>query len=253
MKLLWKLMMAAIPVAMLSACGGGDDAQDRTDVADPVVRFVHASPLAPNVTLYRNDSALPDATNVAYTFASSYADIDMGSATWTVKTADASATSIGSVNIDPVRGDKYTIVALPAPNNGNTVALIMDPYNKPLGSTSTRVRLMNAAVASGSVDIYMVGVGSDINSASAVPTVAATQYGNAGPASGSDSVDIPGGTYDVYVTSAGTKTVLFKGRIQFGDNNDLLFLTVPDASSSTGLNLRVKIEGTPGTQQVTAI
>jgi hypothetical protein len=112
---------------------------------------------------------------------------------------------------------------------------------------------MNAAVASGSVDIYMVGVGSDINSASAVPTVAATQYGNAGPASGSDSVDIPGGTYDVYVTSAGTKTVLFKGRIQFGDNNDLLFLTVPDASSSTGLNLRVKIEGTPGTQQVTAI
>jgi hypothetical protein len=47
--------------------------------------------------------------------------------------------------------------------------------------------------------------------------------------------------------------VLFKGRIQFGDNNDLLFLAVPDASSSTGLNLRVKIEGTPGTQQVTAI
>ena len=253
MKLLWKLMMAAIPVAMISACGGGDDAADRTDVADPVVRFVHASPLAPSVTLYRNDAPTADATNAPYKFASDYVDIDMGSAPWSVKTADATATTVGSVNIDPSRGDKYTIVALPAPSNGNTVALIVDPFNKSLGSNSTRVRLLNGALANGAVDIYMVGVGADINSASAVPTVANTAYGVAGPASGNDSVDIPGGTYDVYVTSAGTKTVLFKGRIQFGDDNDLLFVSVPDASSSTGMNLLVKVDGTAGLQQVTAI
>ena len=37
-----KLLFACIPLVWLSACGG-DDLQDRLDVADPAVRFVNAS------------------------------------------------------------------------------------------------------------------------------------------------------------------------------------------------------------------
>jgi hypothetical protein len=32
-------------MVFIAACGGGDDLDDRLDVADPTVRFVHASPL----------------------------------------------------------------------------------------------------------------------------------------------------------------------------------------------------------------
>ena len=52
-----KVLLALVPVALLAACGGGDDAQDRFDIARPVLRFVHESPLAPNVTLFRADVA----------------------------------------------------------------------------------------------------------------------------------------------------------------------------------------------------
>ena len=48
----WKILLACVPVALIAACGGGDT-EDRLDVADPAVRFVHASPLAPNLTRTR--------------------------------------------------------------------------------------------------------------------------------------------------------------------------------------------------------
>ena len=106
------------------------------------MRFVQASPLATGVTLYRADVAQPDATNTTYGFASDYFDIDTGVADWSAKTATS---TLGSVSIDPERGTKYTIVSLAASATDNTVALIVDPYNKTLTSDSTRLRLMNAS------------------------------------------------------------------------------------------------------------
>ena len=51
------LALTLIP-ALLVACGGSDDSfDDRADIADPKVRFVHAVPGAPNVTLQRNGVA----------------------------------------------------------------------------------------------------------------------------------------------------------------------------------------------------
>jgi hypothetical protein len=192
----------------LAACGGGDDLQDRLDLADPAVRFVHASAIAPNLTLYRADVAQSDATDVPYKFASNYFDVAMGVADWSVKTATGALT-LGSVSIDPVRGDKYTIVALPGSSSDSSVALIVDPYNKPLTSESTRIRVMNASFNAASVDLYLNAPGTSINAGN--PLIAATAYKTAGPASGSDSMDVPGGSYQLTITAAGTKTVLFSG------------------------------------------
>lgn len=246
MKHFYKLLLACIPVALIAACGGGDT-EDRLDVADPVVRFVHASALAPNLTLARANVALPEATNVAYKFASNYVDIPMGAADWQVKTADASATTLGTVPIDPGRGTKYTIVAVPGTPTGTSTYLIVDPYNKPIGSESTRLRIMNAAPAS--VDLYVNAPGADISPASVTPFIAGTAYKTSGPASGSDSLDIQGGTYQATVTAAGTKTVLFRGTIAFNANKDVLLIAVPD---TTGVKLLMKIEGTAGAVDVPA-
>jgi len=246
MKHFYKLLLACIPVALIAACGGGDT-EDRLDVADPAVRFVHASALAPNLTLARANVALPEATNVAYKFASNYVDIPMGAADWQVKTADASATTLGTVPIDPGRGTKYTIVAVPGTPTGTSTYLIVDPYNKPIGSESTRLRIMNAAPAS--VDLYVNAPGADISPASVTPFIAGTAYKTSGPASGSDSLDIQGGTYQATVTAAGTKTVLFRGTIAFNANKDVLLIAVPD---TTGVKLLMKIEGTAGAVDVPA-
>ena len=56
MQLLKALALVATS-AFVVACGGGSDIEDRLDVRDPVVRFIHAVPGAPNVTFFRGDSA----------------------------------------------------------------------------------------------------------------------------------------------------------------------------------------------------
>ena len=260
---LHNLLLACVPVLGLTACGGGDTA-DRLDLANPAVRFVHASPSAPNLTLYRNAAAQPDATNVAYKFAANYADVDTSAADWSVKTA-LGAAPVGAVAIDPVRGNKYTIVTLAASIIDSSVTLIIDPYNKPLPSDSTRLRLMNAAYNAASVDVYMNAPGTDIAAAGVNPLIAATAFKTAGPASGSDSVSIPAGTYQLTITTAGTKTALFKGPLSFGTNKDILLLSVPgdilpnlpnapvgNPPVRAGIKVLAKVEGTAGAVDVPA-
>ena len=182
MKSFHKFLLAAIPLCALAACGGGDTA-DRLDVADPVVRFVDVSAPTPNVTLFRASVAQSDATNVGYGFASNYFDVGTGAADWSVQPA-AGGAALGSVAIDPQRGTKYTVVALAASATTSGVYLITDPYNKPLTSDSTHLRLMNAAYNAARVDLYMNTPGTDIGGVG--PLIAGTAFGTAGPATGSD-------------------------------------------------------------------
>jgi len=252
MKYLPKLILACAPFVLLAACGGGDDLEDRLDVADPVVRFVHASPIAPSLTLYRGTVAQSDATNAPYKFASNYFDVATSAADWSVKTSTGSV-NVGTVTLDPSRGTKYTFVALPASSTDSSIYVIEDPYNKPLTSESTHLRLMNASFNASSVDVYMTGLADDISPTTLKPLIAATAYKTSGPASGSDSIDIPGGTYKLTITTAGTKTVLFTGQLAFGNNQDVLVLTVPDTVLPGAIKALVKIEGVAGATDVPAL
>jgi hypothetical protein len=251
MKLINRLLLIVIPVAGMAACGGGDTA-DRLDLADPVVRFVQASPLAANVTLYHGAIAQPDVINQSYKFASNYFNVDMGLNTWSVKTTVGGVT-VGSVPIDAARGNKYTIVELPGANSDSSVYLIRDPYNKPLTSDSARLRIMNASFNASNIDLYMSAPGASIAAANAVPTVFATQFKTSGPATGSDSIDIPGGTYQVTITTAGTKTILFQGQLVFANNSDILLISVPDSLLPGSVKALVKFEGSVGASEVPAI
>ncbi len=248
MNTLHKFLLACAPVVGLAACGGGDTA-DRLDLADPTVRFVHASPLAPNLTLFHGAVVQPDVIDKPYKFASNYFNVDMGASDWSVKT-NTGAVTLGTVSIDPVRGNKYTIVALPASNTESSIYLIRDPYNKPLTSDSARLRIMNASFNASNIDLYMTAVGADI--AATGPTIGATAYKTSGPASGGDSIDIPGGTYQITITTAGTKTVLFKGQRTFGNNNDILLISVPDSLLPGAVKTLVKNEGETGATEVPA-
>jgi hypothetical protein len=250
MRTFHKILFACIIPLAIAACGGGDT-DDRLDVADPAVRFVHASPLAPNVTLFRGAVAQPDVTNVPYKFASNYFDTDPDAADWSVKTVTGDIT-VGTVTINPSRGNKFTIVALPASNAASAVHVIEDPYNKPLTSNNTRVRLMNAAFNAGTVDVYLNAPGTDIAAPGVNPTIAATAYKDSGPPSKIDSIDLPAGTYQLTITVAGSKTELFKGPLTFADNKDILLISVPDSLLPGAIKVLVKTEGTAGTTELTA-
>jgi Domain of unknown function (DUF4397) len=250
MKFLTQCLPVCLAVVGLAACGGGDT-DDRLDVADPAVRFVHASPFAPSVTLYRDGIVQNDATNASYKFASNYFTAETKSTDWSVKTV-VGGVAIGNVPIDAKRGNKYTIVLLPSSSALSSIYEIRDPYNKSLTSDKAKLRIMNASFNASNIDLYLNSPGTDISAAGVTPAIAATAYKTSGPATGNDSLDIAGGSYQIAITASGSKTIIFKGLITIENNKDILLLTVPDSILTGAIKTLIKIEGTAGTAELPA-
>jgi hypothetical protein len=245
-----RTLIVGLPLIVLSACGG-DDAADRLDIADPVVRFIHASPLAANLTLYRNDVGRADVNNVAYKTVSNYSFVDSGSAQWQVRTAVASVV-IGNANFDSSRGNRYTIVAFPSTNPDTALYTIRDPYNKSVTSDKARLRIVNGAVNANSIDLYITSPGADISALGVTPSIANTSYKTAGPASGNDSLEIDGGIYQISITPTGSKTTLFKGLMSVEKNKDILLMTLPDSILPAAIKTLIKVDGDAGARELPA-
>ena len=160
-----KLLIAVAPFFLLAACGGSsdDDLDDRLGLADPKVRLVHAVPLAPNVSLFRDDAAQGgDVTNMAYKGASNYFDVSKSTARWDVRTATTPALAVGTATFDADRGHKYTLLAVPNAGSLTEVVLINDPYNKDIVSDNARVRMFNGSFNASSMDVYLTAPGVDL-------------------------------------------------------------------------------------------
>lgn len=222
-----KLLLTVVPFALLAACGGGNDnADDRLDLADPKIRLVHAIPLAPEVTLYREDQTVaPELSGLAYKDASPYVEIGTDTFRWDVKTTGAPALTVGSVTFDAGRGNKYTLLAVPGSGSLTDVVMIDDPYNKGIVSDNARVRLFNASFNAAALDVYLTAPGADL--ATLAPTFATVNYKVAVPESGQDSRELEGGNYQLRLTTAGTKDVIFSADVNLAKNADWLLATVP--------------------------
>jgi hypothetical protein len=233
-------MWLVLPVLLMSACEGSDDdsLDDRVGLADPKVRFVHAVPAGPNVTLYRGNTPQADATNVGYKFASHYFDVGTRAETWSLQTTGFPSTTLGSLVLDAQRGNKYTLVALPGVDTVDSL-LIVDPYDKGVTSDHARVRVLNAAVNAQNVDIYLTAPTVDL--ATVGPNFAAVQFKSAQPASGADSQEFDGGNYRLRITTAGTKTVIFSAPITLDNNADWLVLGIPADGLGAIVADRIKV------------
>ena len=256
MKTAYKFLLAVVPALFIAACGGGDDddLDDRLDLADPKVRLVHAVPLGPDVSLFRNNEAQASAvTDMPYKGASNYFDVSVNEATWDVRTATTPALPIGSVTFNPSRGKKYTLIAVPNSGSATEVVLITDPYNKGLTSDKARLRVFNAAFNAANLDVYVTTPTADI--ATATPTFAAVGYKEAMPGNGEDSIEVDGGTLRLRMTAAGSKSVVFDAEVVLSENADWLLVPVPASLSANHANVlvvrsdsdspAVEVDGTP--------
>lgn len=222
-----KFLAAFAPILLVAACGGGDDSiDDRLDIADPKVRFIHAIPAGPNVSLYRNNEISGGINDVGYLYASKYYVVDTAPADYTVKTTTGAVT-VGSINFNPTRGNKFTLIAVPGEATTTNLLLINDPYDKQLTATNGRVRVVNGSFNAQNVDVYLTAANVDINTVA--PNFAAATYKNAVPASSSNSTDFTAGNYVMRVTAAGTKSVIFTAPLEVQTNADLLLMTVPQS------------------------
>ncbi|RDK08920.1 DUF4397 domain-containing protein [Cupriavidus lacunae] len=234
--LIFGLALAAATV--LSACGGGDDSIGaRIGVSEPTVRVIHAITGGPNVDVLQN-GARTSLLNEPYKFVSKYFNVDEGSQTFSFNVANT-ATELGRTTVSTHTGHKYTVVALPGATAAD-VLQIDDPFEKGLLSDKARVRSLNASFNAQNVDIYLTVPAADL--AAATPTFAAVAYKSAVPASGSDSINVNGGTYRLRITTAGTKTVIFdSGALTLADNADWLITTIPVDGIGAAIPNKIKV------------
>lgn len=225
MKALQKLLFALAPALLLAACGGGDDSvDDRLNLADPKVRFVHAYEGGAAVGLYRNGGTIGGVDNVNYRFASNYFDVSSTAADYSVRTT-IGGVQVSNVNLDPHQGDKYTFIAYAGTLGVPATLLIEDPYNKSLTSNDARVRVVNASNNTSAIDVYLTPAATDINTVS--PNYGNVALGTAVPGSGADSAEFAANNYQLRITTAGSKTVIFSAPLSLAQNQDLLLITVP--------------------------
>lgn len=248
MKTSLKILLPILSAAILAACGGGgnDNFDDRVGLAPPKVRLVHAIPAAGTVSLLRNGTAFSGATSgVAYKGASAYAETGTSSDLWVVRTDAAPQVDVGSVTFNADTGHKYTFVAIPDTNPVTSLQMIDDPYNKSLTSDNAHVRVFNAALNANNVDVYLTPTTTDINTVN--PTFAAVGYKRAMPATGSDSLEAEGGDYLLRITTAGTKTVIFRSPVTLAKNADWLLLPIPASVAPNNIKVLVvqSDSGTP--------
>jgi len=231
-----RLLVAGVfSVGLLAACGGGNDdsLDDRADVADPKVRFVHAVPGGPDVTLQRNGANESDATNMAYKSASQYYDVRTEGYTFSLRTATGNI-ELARTNLSADRGNKYTLVALPA-LSGVELLTIRDPYNKSVASDDARLRVINAAANAQPFDVYVTAATADI--AASTPQLAGIGFKQAKPGDGSDSIDVERGVYRIRLTLAGTKAVIFNATVNVPENGDWLLVVLPEGATPNSVRV----------------
>jgi len=223
-----------LPVVLISACGGGD-LDDILNVSDPKIRFVHAAPAGPNVTLYRNDTAQSDVTNVGYKSVSGYRDVDTGSAQWRLRHAGNSS-ELDSINLDARRGDRYTLVAL-AGTSKTELLSIRDPYTVlPVPTIeNVRIRMVNGSSNAQHLDAYLTSSGTDLDDTS--PTLRDVDYRTARPRSGEDSLSVLGKKYRLRLTEAGTRNVVFDADLDLPHQGDWLLVTVPASGGTSSIRV----------------
>lgn len=218
-------VLALGSLGVLAGCGGGDDDIGQIiGTSSPQYRTIHANPFIANVDFGVNGSV--KIANVGFKNVSNYFGIDATPTTATVSNT-GSATPLASANFSPANGHRYTALAVVGANGSATsLSLIDDPYNKSILSDKARVRTFNASYNAPNVDVYVTAPNADISTVA--PTMSGAAYGAASPVSTQDSIYVDGGTYQVRVTTAGTKTVIFTSQ-PFGlaNNADWLITTLP--------------------------
>jgi hypothetical protein len=159
------------------------------------LRVVHASPDAPNVDVAVDGKTV--LTDVPYETASNYLTVNSGARHVEVR-ATGTTTDVIDANPSLARNTDYTVLAVDFV--ANIAPLVLTDDNAAPSAGNIKLRVVHASPSAGPVDIYVVAPGTDINTVT--PTLSNVPFKAA-----SDYLSVPAGSYEVFVTPTGSKTV----------------------------------------------
>jgi hypothetical protein len=192
--------LAVFLTAALAACGADDVGITGFEPTQPTgrIRFVHAvtGAGAVNVTV----DGVPLGANIGYGGAApttQYYPAYVGTRQFAVRrTADTSVHVLDAPVAVAANAD-HTVIALDSPAE----ALVLTDNNAAPAAGNIKVRAVNAALDTGSVDVYVTAQGASI------ATIAPT-FADLAPRAASAYVERAAGAFQVRFTTAGTKVVL---------------------------------------------
>ena len=182
--LLRLLAAGALSFSMVGVASAADTA---------MVRVLHASPDAPAVDVYLDDTIVDALTNVPFGTISGYLDIPSGDHNIKVYATGDNTTPVIDADVTVAAGAMYTIAAT------NAVASIEAQVlqDEPTADCDTaQVRVIHFSADAPAVDVATTGA------APADAVVKNLTYPNA-----AGYLDLPAGSYDLEVRLAGTTTV----------------------------------------------
>jgi len=177
-------------VLALAGCGGSSDYA--------YVKFIHASPGAPNVDVQVAGAFA--AQNAAYGSAtSSYARVKAGTNEKVqVFAAGKDATAVLSANATFTKNQYYTVLALNTP--ANLQAAIENDDLTPPSSGNCKIRVVHGSPSAGPVDVYVTAPGVSLTDPKnpVTPVLTNFTFGTV-----TKYLQVPAGSYEVRVTVTG--------------------------------------------------
>jgi hypothetical protein len=186
------LSMASLALG-LGACGDSDNDEAR-------VRVFHASPDAPNVDVLIDGGRVLE--NVPYAAASDFLGVDTGDRRVQV---NVTGTDISAIDTRVTFSEDTDYMIVAADKVAQITALVFTANRTTPEPGSARVRVLHAAASAPVVDVYVTAP--DAGIANAQPTLSRVPFKAI-----SDYLTVPAGTYDVFVTAAGTKNVAIQAK-----------------------------------------
>jgi hypothetical protein len=176
-----------------AACGDGNNNESR-------VRVFHASPDAPNVDVLIDGGRVLE--NVPYTAASDFLGIDAGDRRVQV---NVTGTDISAIDTHATFAEDTDYMIVAADKVARITGLVFTANRTTPERGSARVRVLHAAASAPVVDVYVTAP--DAGIADVQPTLSNVPF-----KAMSDYLTVPAGTYDVFVTVAGTKNVAIEAK-----------------------------------------
>lgn len=200
-----------------------------------MVRVLHASPDAPAVDVFLDDTAVSALTNVPFGIISGYLEIPAGAHNVKVYATGTTTGAVINADVTVAAGKMYTIAATGAV--ASITAQVIEDAPSPSCSTA-QVRVIHFSADAPAVDVATTGA------APADAVVKSLAYPTA-----SGYLNLPGGSYDLEVRLAGTTTVALPlPGVAIADCNSYSVFAVGSAASPAvggkALQVVVAVDGT---------
>ena len=193
-----RALLAALCLTSLILTGCSKNSSNNQSNAQMRVVNAFSQANALDVTV----NAKPVVSGLPFQSNSQYTDVDSGSQTVIVSVTGASTSLVNTIyNLSG--NTKYSYVIF-GPQTAVGAQLLTDSFNDP-GDGFFSMRLVNAAAGPGALDLYLTAPGADLSATA--PAIANVAYG-------SSSLFVPiakGTSFEIRITPAGTKDVIYDG------------------------------------------